>query len=593
MGTNAGTDISGWMIRGGAIFTAIFSNSWPLDNLDSDQTRRIYYQVTGEAFNTREPEFWRGRFMGGTFRHPAAVTEIDWDPHIGEGQVGTRVKGLSMKNSRIDAHLDPLSELSYQEWTIDFKNISSVDREARMQLQLPYGGTVSRVTLWVHGEPQEAAFASRSKVKKAYQQIAVAQRRDPLLVTACGPDRVMVQCFPILPGKEMKIRLGITAPMTKGQVSFPKILERNFRFNEDLRHQIWAQSTDPFQLNDERAMKGKHQYELQSSLNDLRSSQLQWSTDHTAVGSVWCHDPFATTGEEILVRTAELTDDLACERLAIVVDGSRSLKKDENVLKTALARILKEHSHIRIFLANEKVAVLSTPSMIDQIKFKGGHSNGPALLKALQWVGSVEESAVVWLHGAQPIDFAEDRQLEQFFERSSTRIPLYSVPLTGGSHRILEKLFQHNTVHAAPQMLDLEADLPAYIEEFLSGKRKSWKWERRSSGKEPTIIPKVWDQLARFWAADQISQMESSQKDDKEMIDTAAHYQVITAYSGAVVLEEAAQYKRFGLEQVDTQTTPTVPTVPEPSTSLLIILATASLLSKRNRTTRMGRNNSQ
>ncbi len=87
-------------------------------------------------------------------------------------------------------------------------------REARAQVLLPPGGVVSRVTLWVNGEPREAAFAGRGEVRAAYQQVAVQQRRDPVLVTMSGPDRVLVQCFPIQPnGGTMKIRLGITVPL--------------------------------------------------------------------------------------------------------------------------------------------------------------------------------------------------------------------------------------------------------------------------------------------------------------------------------------------------------------------------------------------
>ena len=72
---------------------------------------------------------------------------------------------------------------------------------------------VSRLTLWIDGEEREAAFGGRSQVKTAYKE-TVQQRRDPVLVTTCGPDRVLVQCFPVPPGGgRMKLRLGITAPL--------------------------------------------------------------------------------------------------------------------------------------------------------------------------------------------------------------------------------------------------------------------------------------------------------------------------------------------------------------------------------------------
>ncbi len=75
---------------------------------------------------------------------------------------------------------------------------------------LPPGGVVSRLTLWVDGEEREAAYAGRAKVKKAYKKV-VERRRDPVLVTTCGKDRILVQCFPVPSnGGTMKIKVGIT-----------------------------------------------------------------------------------------------------------------------------------------------------------------------------------------------------------------------------------------------------------------------------------------------------------------------------------------------------------------------------------------------
>lgn len=99
-------------------------------------------------------------------------------------------------------------------WTLEFRNDGVPDRETRAQILLPPGGVVSRLTLWANGEEREAAFAGRSKVRAAYQEVAVQQRRDPVLVTTAGPDRVLIQCFPVpRNGGTMKVRLGITAPL--------------------------------------------------------------------------------------------------------------------------------------------------------------------------------------------------------------------------------------------------------------------------------------------------------------------------------------------------------------------------------------------
>ena len=52
--------------------------------------------------------------------------------------------------------------------------------EARCQIRLPRGGHVTRLTLWVNGEPREAAFNAVSKVKSAYKAVAVVEQDRPV-----------------------------------------------------------------------------------------------------------------------------------------------------------------------------------------------------------------------------------------------------------------------------------------------------------------------------------------------------------------------------------------------------------------------------
>ena len=97
-------------------------------------------------------------------------------------------------------------------------------KEVRCQMRLPKGGKDSRLTLWVNGEPREAAFKSISKVKAGYKSVAVVQRRDPLLL----------QCFPVPARGEMKIRIGITSPLDDDHWVFPRVVERNFPIKGNL-----------------------------------------------------------------------------------------------------------------------------------------------------------------------------------------------------------------------------------------------------------------------------------------------------------------------------------------------------------------------
>ncbi len=77
--------------------------------------------------------------------------------------------------------------------------------------------------------------------------------------------------------------------------------------------------------------------------------------------------------------------------------------------------------------------------------------------------------------------------------------------------------------------------------------------------------------LARLWARDEVLRLAGARKFNEAM-QLAARYQLVTAVSGAVVLETKAQYERAGLKPAEAAT---VPVVPVPETWMLMLLAFA------------------
>jgi len=70
---------------------------------------------------------------------------------------------------------------------------------------------------------------------------------------------------------------------------------------------------------------------------------------------------------------------------------------------------------------------------------------------------------------------------------------------------------------------------------------------------------------------------------DPERVAFAAKYQLVTAFSGAVVLETAEQYARHGLTPVDATSTPQIPATPEPGVMILLLLGSLSGMWRRKR----------
>src|SRR5262245_5508749 len=205
-----------------------------------EEAREIYYRVHGVPFNAKPPPFVKGRW--------SRLSDLQFDNDHGAAQVGGRVKGLEIASSRIDGSINGEDAVAYLEWTMELRNGGPIDREARLQLALPPGGVVSRVSLWVNGEEREAAYAGRGEVRAAYRRVAVQQRRDPLLVTSKGADRILAQAFPVpRDGGIIKFKIGITAPLelqttSAGRLTLPALIDRNFSFPSGTRHSVWIES---------------------------------------------------------------------------------------------------------------------------------------------------------------------------------------------------------------------------------------------------------------------------------------------------------------------------------------------------------------
>ncbi len=173
---------------------------------------------------------------------------------------------LHAEKSLLTGIVDPETLTASLYWNIDLKNTSGTDQEAQAELKLPPGAVVSRATLWVNGVPQEAAFSTTGQVTNAYNWVTVSHR-DPLLVTYKDDHTVLIKASPVpANGDVMKIRLGITAPLTlgsdgQGVLTVPELKQANFALAE--KNEIHLESKRSMQCSSqsvehERTLAGKH-----------------------------------------------------------------------------------------------------------------------------------------------------------------------------------------------------------------------------------------------------------------------------------------------------------------------------------------------
>ena len=306
--------------------------------------------MTGDTFDSFAPP----RRVGGSL----IADEADFDRNQGGEVVAGKVKGLSLFSSKFDGSMDANGGVGYLQWTLIFQNESPVQREARAEVQLPPGAVVSRLTLWVNGEPREAAFAGKGKVRQAYQQV-VQQQRDPVLVTTAGRDRILVQCFPVPANNgEMKIRLGITVPLIledsyNARLLLPHFVDRNFNIPNELKHSTWIEAKAPMTADNTSLSTSwfEDAYSVGGGIPDSELSQQQTSIKLTRANvSSWSKDPFETNNFIIQQSIVERVP-AHLYRIVLVVDTSEGMEEAVRNLQVAL-RSIPSQFDVKLVLAN-------------------------------------------------------------------------------------------------------------------------------------------------------------------------------------------------------------------------------------------------
>lgn len=551
--------------------TAIMSFEFWSSGRSSSPERRevardVYFRVTGSSFNSVDPP----RLFG-----PKSEWSSDFafDSDVGGTAVSGRVTDLTMSSSRIDANIEPDALTAYTEWILTFKNMSTDQREARAEIALPSGGVVSRLTLWVNDEEREAAFAGRGAVRQAYQEVAVVQRRDPVLVTTCGPDRVLVQCFPVPPNGTMKVRIGITSPLLlKGNgyavYTLPRFIERNFGTGAGVKHSLFVVSPHDLSYLKTRS------HRIVTAVTDDVLTHVGSVVCQLSLGRqvAWCPDP--ADPRYAIVQTVSEGEPQMPKNIVLVIDGSRRLRESRSEISAVLGQLPTDCHYSVILAADEPTeltslrqvessAIKNSQTSVMRSKFVGGIDNRPALLKACDTAMSNENTAIVWLHGPQPLKSASyTEQILQRCERLPGSIRVYALPVADGRNSILADLERVGVVSAVPRMGTLSED--------LNGLFDGWQGSSATVRRERVLISAVMPglraskHLARLWAYGKV--LGICRTADSRKLDAAAQlaaaYQLVTPVSGAVVLETEEQYREAGLKPVDPRSVPSI--VPEP-----------------------------
>ncbi len=558
--------IGGWM-----------SNRWEIQNREAKAAARMFYHITGASAYDATP-------------HMRRTVDVfsQWDPNVGGDEVAKVIRDLRLQSSYVSGKIETDSGLAYQEWTMEIRNDTKSQQEGRFNVLLPQGSVVSRLTLWVNGEPREAAFAAKNKVAAAYKSI-VRQKRDPVLVRWVAPDRIYVQCFPVPQnGGVMKFRIGYICPVA-GAMTAPLIADSNFEIPETFHHTVRLHSdgavSDPgtgLEVVDHpqkgQVLMGELGHKRFSSPAPMGRLILPEENANT----VWTEDPMATEGEgRFLVRYSGKIEEPEEEAppTVVVVDSSRAMEPfHKDVVK--LAEVLGGRNVSWFVAGREGVTAIpggDVASHIEDMRFRGGVDNSDAMAEAIQSIPEKEVCRLIWLHGDQPVETDPNTTaaVKQALKKRHL-LEVHCLSAHVGTNFLLRALSEAPQLRTATRAVNLVEQ----VAELIEGEdRKTHRWERvKSEAQIPAGAVEVSDILARRWAFETSMARHRTGKWNKEDTALAARYQLVTPFSGAVVLETAQQYKDNDLKPVDPDLTPSVSTVPEPEFYLLLLVALLVLM---------------
>jgi tetratricopeptide (TPR) repeat protein len=115
--------------------------------------------------------------------------------------------GLEMRELRVRGVVD--DPLAFTELRMTFHNPEDRQREGRFEIELPPGAVVSRLSMKIAGEWQEAEMVERQQARVVYESF-LHQRRDPALLEVDAGNRFRARIFPIPPRADKEIILSYT-----------------------------------------------------------------------------------------------------------------------------------------------------------------------------------------------------------------------------------------------------------------------------------------------------------------------------------------------------------------------------------------------
>ena len=367
---------------------------------------------------------------------------------------------------------------------------------------------------------------------------------------------------------------------TNGLILFPKprFLETNFEQAKGFAHDVWLDSDHPLNGAGSTAR-------VRLRDEELSATPVFKTTLPEHAGERWTDDP--TDPGFLIHQTVRRAPKNGPDHVIFVVDGSKAMASELPGIDDALHRVPVSRDFAVVF-AGDEPEVLEAGRGVAKIsaafrsrKATGGRDNLPALERAWDMAASEPGSAIVWLHGPQPVLLSSAEGLLQRTERDPHPPLLYDLAIGAGPNRIIEQLDRFRGIRPVRASASLAANLGQLFAQWRGEPPEFILVRERVPRTEITAVsPGDGRHIARLWGLGEIERLTTAPEPGgpDRAIKLALQLQLVTPVSGAVVLERKEQYDRAGLTPSDPAS---APTIPEPGTALLILLGSGAVLLRR------------
>lgn len=522
------------------------------DVLSSKEQLSLIKTLSSERHGTEE-KFWTGR-------------------HLTTEEVVSQVR------------IWPQFRLSYTEQTVRIRNQArNTTEEALMTFHLPTGSAVSSMSLWVNGKEEPAYLTTVAKADSAYRSVVDIQSRitarDPSVVYWQEGNRVTVRVFPCRAGEDRRVKLGITSPL---RLENNTLVYQNTYFEGPAAES----ATELVRIDFATTPTDLHAPWL---FSNLTNNALRHTGDYNPDWALHFQAPPLSTEAFVLDgRTYQMESyrpTLELFRPAdVFLDVNTQWSKDE--FRTAYQAADHEKSRVWVFMDGlRQLNDQNLDATYDQLK-----SQLFSLFPVYRI--TTPETALLITKGTptSPLlsDLRDSRFADHFGLLTKNKTPIRTFCLSPSSSPYIQSLTELRVLNVVYGTSDDLVQFLAQTHQFprqpdqadriVLGEADVTIREQLNTGTSSSTAP---DHLARLFTYNHLLQqigrnyfIKNYQTDT--LIAEAQRAHVVSPLSSLVVLETAADYKRFGIKNdhsgLDNATFKEEGAVPEPHEWALLIM---------------------